>query len=180
MLRAGGRRDSPSAVAATAPAGMEPDPREPPGFPPAPVRGLWGDTGALHQTEKRGDVSARRKLGRPQSRWRGAPGGVSTRSQLSQLTRASHPSSLLGAVTRLALCYTQTSSPLTIPTLEHHPAGAPPAWEHSACTTIIPQGFTSPTKAMGTTTLQHHHKHQVKGEKGAGLLPVEVRASFST
>lgn len=180
MLCAGGRRDSPSAVAATAPAGMEPDPREPPGFPPAPVRGPWGDTGALHQTEKRGDVSARRKLGRPQSRWRGAPGGVSTHSQLSQLTRASHPNSLLGAVTRLALCYIQTSSPLTIPILEHHPAGAPPAWAPSACNTIIPQGFTSPTKAMGTTTLQHHHKHLVKGEKGASLLPVEVRASFST
>lgn len=49
MLHAGGQRDSPSAVAAMAPAGMEPDPREPPGFPPAPVWGLWGDTGALHQ-----------------------------------------------------------------------------------------------------------------------------------
>lgn len=64
MLHAGGQWDSPSAVAATAPTGMEPDPREPPGFPSAPAWGLWGDTGALHQTEKRGDVSARRKLGR--------------------------------------------------------------------------------------------------------------------
>lgn len=84
-------------------------------------------------------MTDRRKLGRPRAAGDGAPGGVSTCSQLSQLTRVSHPNSLLGAVTRLALCYTQTSSPLTIPVLEHHPAGAP-AWEPSACTTTSPQG----------------------------------------
>lgn len=48
-------------------------PQGAPGFPPAPVWGLWEHTGALHQAEKRGDVSARRKLGRPQSCCRGSP-----------------------------------------------------------------------------------------------------------
>lgn len=43
--------------------------------PPAPVQGPWRDRGALHQTEKRGDVSASRKHGRPQSHWRGIPVG---------------------------------------------------------------------------------------------------------
>lgn len=95
-------------------------------------------------------------MGGPRAAAEGAPGGVSTCSQLSQLTRASHPNSLLEAATGLALCYTQTSSPLTVPIWEHHPAGAPPAWDPSACTTIVPQGFTSPPKAVGTTIFQPH------------------------
>lgn len=64
--------------------------------------------------------------------------GVSARSKLSQLTGSSQPRPPMGTETRLALWYTQTS-PLPIPTPEHHPPGAPPAWGPSACSTIIPR-----------------------------------------
>lgn len=158
---------------------MEPDPREPQDSP-QPLYGVCGDTQEpCIEQSREAMCQPGESLGGPRAAAEGAPGGVSTCSQLSQLTRASHPNSLLGAATRLALCcYTQTS-PLTVPIWEHHPAGAPPAWDPSACTTIVPQGFTSPTKAVGTTTLQHHHKHLVRREKGASLLPVAIRASFS-
>lgn len=102
-----------------------------------------GDTGALHQTDKKGNVSIRRKLGRSKATGEGAPGGVSI---CSQLTGASHPNSLLGAVTRLALCYIQTSSPLTMLIWEHHPAGAPQAWGPSACITTVPQALPAPPR----------------------------------
>lgn len=150
---------------------MEPDPRELPGFS-QPLYGICGETQEPCIKQTRGNMSIRRKLGRSKATGEGAPGGVSI---CSQLTRVSHPNSLLGAVTRLALCYIQTSSPLTMLIWEHHPAGAPPAWGPSAC----PPSFTSPTKAVDTPTLHDHHKPLVKGEKGASLLPVEVRASFS-
>lgn len=59
--------------------------------PPAPACGPWRKRGALHQTEKRGNVSARRKHGRPQSPWRKSPMGCQHLLQLSRIMGASYP-----------------------------------------------------------------------------------------
>lgn len=151
-------------------------PQGAPRIPPAPVWDLWGDTGALHQTDKKGSVSIRGKLGRSKATGEGAPGGVSICSQLtgglpSQLPARScdktcsvlHPDLLPSHNAHLGASPCRSSSSLGTLCLHHH----------------CPPSFTSPTKAADTPTLQHHHKPLVKGEKGASLLPVEVRASFS-
>lgn len=143
MLHAGGRRDSPSAWAATAPLGWSRTPGSPQDSHQPPC-GVCGETQEPCIKQRREAMcQPGESLGGPRATAEGAPGGVST---CSQLTRASHPNSLLGAATRLALCYTQTSSPLTVPIWEHHPARAPPAWDPSVCTIIVPQGFTAPPR----------------------------------
>ena len=134
-----GRQVSPSAVAATAPAGMELGPREPP-------YGVHGETEEPCIKQRREAMfQPGESMGGPRAAGGGAPRGVSTCSQLSQLMGASHPRLPLRAESRLAVWYTQTS-PLPIPVSELHPPGAPPAWGPSACTTIIPRALSAPPR----------------------------------
>lgn len=149
-------------------------PQGAPRIPPAPVWDLWGDTGALHQTDKRQHVN-QEKAWEVQRHWRGNP------------RRCQH---LLPANKGLPFQLPARSCDKTCSVL--HPDLLP---SHSAHLGASPHRSSS---SLGTLCLYHYCppalpapprqwtpqpsstiKHLVKGEKGASLLPVEVRASFS-
>lgn len=143
---------------------------------PSPCMGSVGRHRSPASNRQERQCVNQEKAWEVQSHWRGSPRRCqhllpANRGLPSQLPARScdktcsvlHPDLLPSHNAHLGASPCRSSSSLGTLCLHHH----------------CPPSFTSPTKAADTPTLQHHHKPLVKGEKGASLLPVEVRASFS-